>query len=291
MVKTGKKKQLVSPAKIECMRCKERKDPRFFVSPWEAIREWVDSHSYLTPPNDNSQPTQIVLCAACLRILAKKSNQRWQNQKPKYRLCGNIKTGIYKSLRTGRGGQWEKRVGYTIAELKEHLQKQFEPGMSWSNYGPADGQWQIDHIKTVASFDFSKYDDEDFKRCWSLSNLRPLWARDNWKRKKNQQPMRRCFDESPYTFCMDCPQAIQIKYRGRFCLCKDFFQKFYCLEVPVGYSLPDLKWWETSSERLKAMMAGALLGSISALQRKVRLKKKLQLVLAARKNKAARHSQ
>ena len=215
----------------------------------------------------------------------KKQNQKRHNRKPKYRLCGNIKTGIYKSFKTGKPGSWEWCVGYSLAKLREHLQKQFEPGMSWSNYG----QWQIDHIKTVASFDFSKYDDEDFKRCWSLSNLRPLWARDNWTRKKNQQPMRRCFDESPYKFCLDCPQAVQIKYRGRFCLCKEFFQKFYCLEVPVGYSLPDLKWWETSSERLKAMMAGALLSSISVLQRRqARLKKKLQLVLAARKNKAVK---
>lgn len=189
---------------------------------------------------------------------------------PKYRLSNNIRTGIYKSFRTGRGGRWESRVGYKLDELREHLQSQFTEGMSWSNYG----QWHIDHIKTIASLNFSSYDDEDFKKCWALSNLRPLWARDNWTRKKNSLPLRNCldkfFDESIYTFCLDCPQTVHIKYRGRFCFCKNFFRKFYYLKVPVGYSLPDLKWWETSDEKSKAMMSDALLYAISALQRQAR---------------------
>ncbi|MEA3226995.1 MAG: hypothetical protein U9Q07_13675, partial [Planctomycetota bacterium] len=107
-------------------------------------------------------------------------NKKRHDRKPRNRLSGNIRTGIRKSFRTGKPGLWESRVGYTLAELREHLQSQFQPGMSWQNYG----QWQIDHIRPVCSFDFSKYDDEDFNRCWSLSNLRPLWARDNWTRKK-----------------------------------------------------------------------------------------------------------
>jgi len=160
----------------------------------------------------------------------KKQNQRRHNRKPKNRLSLNIEHGICKSFKTGKPGLWEWRVGYSLAKLREHLQKQFEPGMSWSNYG----QWQIDHIKTVASFDFSKYDDEDFKRCWSLSNLRPLWARDNWTRSKTRQPMRKCFDESPYDSCLDCPRTVHIKYRGRFC--QRFHQK-----VP--------QWWEISDTK------------------------------------------
>jgi len=211
------------------MRCKERKDPRFFVSPWEVIREWVDSHSYLTPPNDHKTSQPIVLCTTCLDILRIKSNKIWHNRKPKNRLCGNIKTGIYKGFKTGKPGRWESRVGYSLAELREHLQSQFTAGMSWSNYG----QWHIDHIKTVASFDFSKYDDGDFRRCWSLSNLRPLWAMDNWMRSKKQNPMRECFDKSRYASCLDCPQTVHIKYRGRFC---QRFRRW----VP--------EWWETQTK-------------------------------------------
>jgi hypothetical protein len=40
--------------------------------------------------------------------------------------------------------------------------------MSWDNYG----EWHIDHIKTVFSFD----DKTPINTVNKLSNLRPLWA-------------------------------------------------------------------------------------------------------------------
>ena len=170
----------MSPAKIECMRCKERKDPRYFCSPWFAIYSWVTANTYLTPPNEHKPSQPVVLCRSCLRTLAVKINKKRHYRRPKYRLSENIRTGIGKSLRTGRPGLWEQRVGYTITELREHLQKQFEPGMSWQNYG----QWHIDHKFPVTHFHFSTYQDKDFRRCWALSNLQPLWARDNWTKRK-----------------------------------------------------------------------------------------------------------
>lgn len=212
--------------KQPCVRCKERKDTDKFCSPKLSIMYCAEFNIPLPTPTEHTPSQPVALCAACLRTLAKKKNQKRHDRKPKNRLSRNIRTGISKSLRTGKTGLWEWRVGYSLAKLREHLQSQFQPGMSWSNYG----QWHIDHIKAVSSFDFNSYDQEAFKNCWSLSNLRPLWARDNWKRKKNRQPMRRCFDESPYTSCLDCPQTIHIKYRGRFC--QRFHQK-----VP--------EWWET----------------------------------------------
>jgi len=184
MAKSRKKKRLVSPVKIECMRCKERKDPRFFINPWRAVRYWALLNVSLTPPDEYKPSQPFLLCSACREILRVKVNKKRHYRQPKNRLSGNIRTGIGKSFRTGKPGLWEWRVGYSLARLRGHLQKRFEPGMSWSNYGCNDGQWQIDHIEPVSSFGFSSYDDKDFKRCWSLSNLRPLWAMHNWSRKK-----------------------------------------------------------------------------------------------------------
>jgi hypothetical protein len=31
----------------------------------------------------------------------------------------------------------------------------------------------------ITAFNFNTPEDIDFKRCWALSNLQPLWARDN----------------------------------------------------------------------------------------------------------------
>ena len=62
-------------------------------------------------------------------------------------------------------------LGYSAIELKEHIEKQFLPGMTWDNHG----EWHIDHIKPVSAFDMN----EDVKVVCSLDNLQPLWGVDN----------------------------------------------------------------------------------------------------------------
>jgi len=63
---------------------------------------------------------------------------------------------------------------YTAKELKDHIENQFLPGMSWENHS-IDG-WHIDHIIPLTSFDTTK---EEIAKAHALSNLRPLWAKDN----------------------------------------------------------------------------------------------------------------
>ena len=65
--------------------------------------------------------------------------------------------------------------GYSIAELKAHLERQFKGGMSWSAF--MSGDIHIDHIKPQRLFDLSNI--EDVKACWALTNLQPLWSKDN----------------------------------------------------------------------------------------------------------------
>lgn len=68
-------------------------------------------------------------------------------------------------------------VNYSLQELKDHLEKQFTKGMTWENnstYG-----WHIDHKKPMSYFKFESYTDEEFKQCWALENLQPLWRNDN----------------------------------------------------------------------------------------------------------------
>lgn len=72
-------------------------------------------------------------------------------------------------------GSFWAAVGYTKAELARHIERQFLEGMSWTN----PREWHIDHILPVSSFCFASYTDPSFKACWALSNLRPLWAKDN----------------------------------------------------------------------------------------------------------------
>lgn len=106
-----------------------------------------------------------------------RKNARLNNSK--YKLRCNISTAISRSLKGNKHGvSWENIVGYSLFELKNHLENKFMDGMAWENYG----KWHIDHKIPIASFVFSEPEDSEFKKCWALSNLQPLWAIDNLKK-------------------------------------------------------------------------------------------------------------
>ncbi|NZD50505.1 hypothetical protein [Rhizobium leguminosarum] len=95
---------------------------------------------------------------------------------PRGKIDNAMSSGIYgaiKSLKAGRS--WESFVDYTIDELITHLTRLFTIGMSLENYG----EWHIDHKIPKAVFNYSSPDHIDFKRCWALTNLQPLWAAEN----------------------------------------------------------------------------------------------------------------
>lgn len=71
----------------------------------------------------------------------------------------------------------EELLGYSTEILKAHLEAQFTRGMNWQAF--MEGQIHIDHIIPVSSFNITSETCDEFRRCWSLSNLRPLWAKDN----------------------------------------------------------------------------------------------------------------
>lgn len=97
-------------------------------------------------------------------------------QTPKGNISNRMTCAIWASLREGkRGRSWESLVGYTVDDLKTHLEKLFLVGMSWEN----KKSWHIDHIIPVSAFNFKTYDDYDFRRCWAMKNLQPLWIKDN----------------------------------------------------------------------------------------------------------------
>lgn len=88
----------------------------------------------------------------------------------------NIRRALRRQVLSGRMGQsWVNVMGYDAKALMAHLERQFKKGMSWANYG----EWHIDHIIPASSFVFSSYEDPEFKACWALSNLRPLWGIEN----------------------------------------------------------------------------------------------------------------
>jgi hypothetical protein len=84
----------------------------------------------------------------------------------------------YALVRGGRSNRTEALLGYSIAELRDHLERQLTAGMTWQAF--AEGRIHIDHIVPQSAFDLN--DEEQWRQCWALSNLRPLWAEDNLRK-------------------------------------------------------------------------------------------------------------
>lgn len=92
-------------------------------------------------------------------------------------LENRIRARIHKTVKSEslKTGGTFLALGYSNLELRAHLEAQFTKGMGWENMG----EWHIDHIVPLASFNITGTDCEDFRRAWALTNLRPLWAKEN----------------------------------------------------------------------------------------------------------------
>lgn len=102
---------------------------------------------------------------------------------PQYRLAENMRSRVRKVLRrknTPKHDTTFSLVGCSASALKLHLEQQFSPGMTWENYG----EWHVDHIRELFRFDLTEVEQQ--KQAFHFSNLRPLWAAENLRRKRRK---------------------------------------------------------------------------------------------------------
>jgi hypothetical protein len=98
---------------------------------------------------------------------------------PKYRLAARTRTAVWTCLKEADVAKYRstfETLGYTLDELISHLEALFTEGMNWENYG----LWHVDHKIPMAKFNFTSTDDHEFKLCWCLDNLQPMWAMENY---------------------------------------------------------------------------------------------------------------
>ncbi len=126
------------------------------------------------------------------KILARERAKKYRKSNPHIKLKNNISKAIHRSIKKGEtAGHWEKLVGYTLKELMQHFEKLFTERMTWNKF--LKGEIHLDHIVPISRFNFEKSTDIDFKRCWALSNLQPLWAHENHiKSDKIKEPFQPC---------------------------------------------------------------------------------------------------
>ena len=95
---------------------------------------------------------------------------------PIYLIKNRIRTRMHVYVKRGlaeKKVQTNVLIGCSWKHLKNHLEKKFEPGMKWSNYG----KWHIDHFKPMSHFNL--FDIQEQLKCCNYKNLQPKWAEDN----------------------------------------------------------------------------------------------------------------
>lgn len=106
-------------------------------------------------------------------------DKAWKKSKrdidPIYRLMDTFRSRLYKVLGQKRSKHTKDIFGCTLDELKAHLESQFEPWMSWDNWGgrlviEQNASWDVDHIIPLSS----AQSEEEIYKLNHYTNLRPL---------------------------------------------------------------------------------------------------------------------
>jgi hypothetical protein len=146
---------------------------------------------------------------------------RYQND-PLFKIKSILRCRINQALRAQNNTKTNNThilTGCNIQELKEHLEKQFQPGMTWENYG----EWYIDHIKPCSSFDLANEDEQ--KKCFHYTNLQPLWAIDNLKKSDKYKKSLCIINCAAHKKDFKCPASQMYDDSHLFRAARDFAQK------------------------------------------------------------------
>jgi hypothetical protein len=114
-------------------------------------------------------------CKECKNKYKKEYNITNKSKRQEYRLK-NKHIGLWRSvlkmslwrLNSKKEGHTIDLLGYSALEFKKYIESLFTDGMSWENHG----EWHVDHIKPVSSFELTEHS----SIVNSLSNLRPMWS-------------------------------------------------------------------------------------------------------------------
>jgi predicted DNA-binding protein YlxM (UPF0122 family) len=178
-----------------------RKTPRFVYKFTEKTCKTCGLIKLVDQFRKRIKGTRISYESSCLDCDSIKDNKRLKDRAkrlrqtdPNFVIRRSVSYFIWNGLKANgstKGGEsCLSYLGYSIDELRAHLESQFEPWMTWDNHGnydkktwddnvPATWTWQIDHIIPHSKFQYTSMEDQAFLDCWALSNLRPYSAKQN----------------------------------------------------------------------------------------------------------------
>jgi hypothetical protein len=178
--KAGKRYRQENPEKVKASR-----------RPPEHWRQWRKDN-----PGKNAEYTRRWRKKNREKVnaMARRRRQKSNNHRIKSNLRGRLNDALKRHSAT-KGRPISKLLGCTIEQFKSHLESRFTDGMSWDNYGRGMDKWHIDHIKPCNTFDLTK--EEDQAACFHYTNMQPLWAIDNLKKRKGEKMANKVLVSTP----------------------------------------------------------------------------------------------
>ena len=204
------KKHNITYDKKNCPECKKEWDRNYYKNNRERVRttqkNYVENNKieiasyksqyYLDHKNEKNEYDKIYRETHSEEI--KEYAKNWHRSRYEndvfFRLSSTISVSIRRALSNNssskNGISCFTKLSYSTNELKQHIELLFEPWMTWDNYGIYDPKtwddndvstwtWQLDHIIPQSDLSYTSMDDDNFKECWALENLRPLSAKQN----------------------------------------------------------------------------------------------------------------
>ena len=105
------------------------------------------------------------------------ANRAWRAKNPWVGVADRGRSVLRLAIRRGISPTAEKLLGCTVGEFRARLERQWEVGMTWENFG--GNGWTVGHIKAVALFKEILLTEEGKRACFHHLNLRPEWATKN----------------------------------------------------------------------------------------------------------------
>lgn len=109
-----------------------------------------------------------------IRVQQRKWHKERRQSDPLYKLVCNIRTRISLSITNAgfkKNSKTHKILNCSFEEFMSHLEKQFNSGITWENYG----KWHLDHIVPVS---LASTEEEIIKLNY-YKNFQPMWGPEN----------------------------------------------------------------------------------------------------------------
>lgn len=105
---------------------------------------------------------------------------------PQYKMANRLRARTRLACRaqgSRKMGHMHDLLGCSPDFFRQWIERNFEQGMTWENWGRGKGFWNIDHLIPCNHFDLT--DPEEQKKCFHWSNMFPMWAVHNLSKSDN----------------------------------------------------------------------------------------------------------